>query len=311
MNFPIGAGQMRGYEGRLQVEGRLGEEPRPGDAGGFDVVTPGYFETMRVSLVDGRLFTHRDRAGTLPVAVVNERMAAHYWPDDGALGKRFTFDPTVPEPEWFTVVGVVANFGSNFWGEPPGARVYLPHAQRPFTRMTVTVRTAADPFDAIASLRATVHGVDAGVPLSGFLSVDDHVDIWLNETRVIASMIGGIGMLALGLASIGLFGMVSYSVVQRTREIGVRVALGARRATVMRLVFGRSLRLAAIGIGIGLVLSLAVGLALISLVYGVEAPRPATVVGVLVLFVVVALLAAYVPARRATRIDPLEALRAE
>lgn len=311
MSFPIGAGQMRSYEGRLQVEGRLGEERRPGDTRGFDVVTPGYFEAMGVPLAGGRFFSSRDRADTQPVAIINERAAAHYWHDDDALGKRFTFDPTVPEPEWFTVVGVVTDFGSNFWGEPTEAKVYLPHAQRPYGDMVVTVRTAADPFDMIPSLRAAVHGIDAGVPLYDFRSVDDHIDIWLNETRVIATMIGSIGILALGLASVGLFGMISYSVVQRTREIGVRVALGAHSATIMRLVFGRSLRLATVGIGIGLVLSLAVGIALISMVYGVEAPRPATVAGVLVLLVVVALVAAYIPARRATRIDPLIALRAE
>jgi len=311
MNFPIGAGQRSGYEGDLQVEGRLGEEGRPGDTRGYDVVTPEYFRTLGVSLVGGRFFLAGDRVGGQPVAIVNERMVAQYWPDDDALGKRFTFDPTVPEPEWFTVVGVVADFGSNFWGEPPEAKVYLPHAQRPYADMMVTIRTATDPFDTIPSLRAAVHGIDAGVPLSGFLSVDDHVDIWLNETRVIATMIGAIGLLALGLASIGLFGMISYSVVQRTREIGVRVALGAPRATIMRLVFGRSLRLAAIGTGIGLVLSVAVGVALLSTVYGIEAPRPATVVGVLALLVAVAVVAAYIPARRATRIDPIVALRSE
>ena len=311
LNFPVGAGQRRGYEGSLQVEGSLGEEERPGDVGGFDVVTPGYFQAMGVSLVSGRVFSARDRSDGQLVAVVNERMAAHYWPDDDALGKRFTFDPTVPEPEWFTVVGVVADFGSNFWGEPTAARVYLPHAQRPFADMVVSVRTHADPFDMIPSLRAAVHGIDPGVPLSGFLTVDDHVDIWLNETRSIATMVGGMGLLALGLASVGLFGTISFSVVQRTREIGVRVALGARRRAIMQLVFRRSLRLAAIGIGIGLVLSLAVGIALISTIYGIEAPRPTTVLGVLALLLAVALVAAYFPARRATRIDPLIALRAE
>ena len=177
--------------------------------------------------------------------------------------------------------------------------------------MSVAVRTRSDPFDTIPSLRAAVHAIDPGVPLSGFLTVDDHVDIWLNETRVIATMIGGMGLLALGLASIGLFGMISYSVVQRTREIGVRVALGAQSTTIMGLVLRRSLRLAAMGTAIGLVLSLAVGVALLSMVYGTEAPRPTTVVGVLALLLVVALVAAYIPARRATRIDPLVALRAE
>ena len=177
--------------------------------------------------------------------------------------------------------------------------------------MIVVARAFADPLDAIGSVRSAIHGIDAGVPLYDFRTIDDHVAVWLNETRVIATMLGGMGLLALILASIGLFGMISFSVVHRTREIGVRVALGAGKSAIMALVFRRSLRLAGIGIAIGVVLSLAAAIVLMATIYGVEAPRASTVIASLLLLLLIVLLAAYLPARRATRIDPLEALRSE
>lgn len=311
LSFPIGAGRISLYGGKLSVEGRIGEEARPGDVYGFDVVTDGYFRTMGASLVNGRFFTDRDRADSQPVAIVNESMANHYWPEEDAVGRRFTFDHTASPVEWITVVGVVTDFGADFYGEPPGTVLYLPHSQRPHPGMLVVARTAGEPMDTIPALRGAIHGIDSGVPLYRFRTVDDHVDVWLNETRVISAMIGGVGFLALGLASIGLFGMISYSVVHRTREIGVRMALGAHSSTIMKLVIRHSLRLAAIGIVIGLVLSLIAGIALLSTLYGVEPPRVTTVLAVLVLLLAVVLLAAYLPARRAARIDPLIALRAE
>jgi len=177
--------------------------------------------------------------------------------------------------------------------------------------MQLVVRTADSPLEAIPALRDAVHSLDPEAPLYAFRTVDEVIDTWLNEDRIITTMIGSMGLLALGLASIGLFGTIAYSVAERTREIGVRVALGARRSAIMNLVIRRSLRMVTIGTLIGSVLSVGVGIALMSLMYGAEAPRPLTVVGALALLFAVALVAAYVPARRATRIDPLAALRAE
>jgi len=311
LSFPIGAGLIMAYDGALVIEGRVGEDPRPADARGYQVITPGYLRVMGVPILRGRGFTDRDRADAPEVAIVNQRMADHYWPEQDALGKRFTSDPTAAEVQWVTVVGVVGDVGADFWGETARTTLYRPLAQRPRAGMELVVRTAGDPMDAIPALRGAVHALDPEVPLYRFRTVDDFVDTWLNETRVITGMIGGMGLLALGLASVGLFGMIAYSVAQRTREIGVRVALGARRSAIMRLVVQSSLRLVTIGVAIGLVLSLGVAIALMSLLYGAEAPRPLTVVGALVLLFAVALVAAYVPARRATRIDPLAALRTE
>ena len=278
---------------------------------GYDVVTPDYFRTLGVELAAGRFFALRD-SGTAPaVAIVNRRMARHYWGDDDPIGKRFTFDPTAEAVDWISVVGVVDDFGADFWGEPSGARLYLPLAQRPRARMLAVVRTTGEPREMIAAVRAAIQGVDDGMPVYAFRTIPEHVDSWLNETRIVSTMLGGTGLLALTLASIGLFGMVSYSVLHRTREIGVRVALGAGRGSIMALVFRSTLRLAASGIAIGLMLSLVAGVALLSLVYRMEAPRPTTVLGALALLLAVVLVAAYVPARRATAVDPLAALRAQ
>ncbi len=311
LSFPLGANRRMGYDGEVTAEGRLGEDPRLGDAGAYQVVTPGFFRAMGVPIIRGRAFTERDRADAQQVAIVNQRMADHYWPDDDAVGRRFTFDTTASPVRWVTVVGVVGDVGADFWGETAATTFYMSHAQRPHSEMQLVVRTADSPLEAIPALRDAVHSLDPEAPLYAFRTVDEVIDTWLNEDRIITTMIGSMGLLALGLASIGLFGTIAYSVAERTREIGVRVALGARRSAIMNLVIRRSLRMVTIGTLIGSVLSVGVGIALMSLMYGAEAPRPLTVVGALALLFAVALVAAYVPARRATRIDPLAALRAE
>jgi len=295
----------------LRLESNLGAERRSGDVDGYQVVTPSYFESMGVPLIGGRFFADSDGPHDLPVAIVTRRAAQHYWPDQEPTGERFTFDPAASPIEWITVVGVVGDFGATFSGEPIDGQVFLPHAQEPVSGLQLIARIGGESTEVVPALMAAVHGIDPEVPVYAFQTLDEVIDTWLNEDRTITWMVGGTGILALVMASIGLFGMISYSVAQRTREIGVRVALGAHRAAIVRLVLQRSLRLAAIGIALGLVLSAIVATLVVTTIHGFAAPRPATIVAVLALLASVTAIAAYIPARRATRIDPMLALRAE
>ena len=295
----------------VTIEGRSSEEMSPLDVRGYQAVTPGYFETMEIPLLSGRYFNERDHAGSQPVALINERMARHYWPNEDPVGRRLTFDQDLSEATWTTIVGVVANAGHTFSGGPPPPILYLPHPQKPTPSMAIVARTLGDPKDAIPALRTAIHDIDAGIPVHDFRTVADVVHYWSREDRMAAWFLGVLAALALSLAALGLYGVMSYAVEQRTHEIGVRVALGACKSDVLRLVLKRCLTLTIVGIAIGLLLSAPVGLAIQSQLFGISGIDPAAYVGVSVLLLAVAALAGYVPARRATKVDPMVALRCE
>jgi len=284
------------------------------DVHGYQPVTPGFFETLEAPLVSGRLFTELDHADGQPVAIVNERMAKRYWPDENPIGRRLTLDKHPSDATWITVVGVVGDIGRSLIGSlpgPPAPTLYVPHQQRPYGRMSVVARTVGDPVETVSSLRSAIHDIDAGIPVHEFRTIQGVWHDLCRDDRLAAAFLGGLAVLALGLASIGLYGVMSYSVLQRTHEIGVRVALGADRNEITRLILKRCLRLAAIGIVIGIGLSIPVGLAIQSQLYRVSGIDPVAYLGVSVVLLAVAALAGYVPARRATRINPLVALRYE
>ncbi|UCC32560.1 MAG: ABC transporter permease [Phycisphaerales bacterium] len=320
--FVLGATRMAS----VTIEGRSSDETSPLDVGGYKMVTPGFFETMEIPLLSGRYFTASDHADGQPVALINERMARQYWPNEDPVGQRLTLDqrasgitnvtiigadPPEAEVTWRMVVGVVANAGSTLRGGPPPPTLYLPHAQKPSASMAVVARTLGDPKAAIPALRSAIRTIDPGAPVHDFLTVADIVHRWSRDDRGAAWFLGTLAALALGLASLGLYGVMSYAVEQRTHEIGVRVALGAGGRAILRLVIKRCVTLAAIGIAIGLVLSAPVGLAIESLLFGVSGIDPVAYAGVSALLLAVAVLAGYLPARRATRIDPMVALRCE
>ena len=271
-------------------------------------MTAGFFETLHAPLVSGRFFTEQDQAGSLPVAVINKRMAERYWPDADPIDKRLTLDEDLSQATWITIVGVVGDIGHSLRGSnpgPPGPALYLPLSQHPFPRMSVVVRTAGNPLDAVSAVRAAIHEIDAGVPVQTFRTVDGIMHEFCRDDRLAAGFLGGLAVLALSLASIGLYGVMAYGVTRRTHEIGVRVALGASRREIMRLVLRNCLKLAAIGIVVGLVLAIPVGLTLESLLLDVSGVDPVAYIGVSLVLLTVAALAGYVPARRATRIDPM------
>lgn len=295
----------------VTIEGRAVDEDARPDYAGLLVVTPDYLQTMEIPLISGRFFTDHDHAEAPLVAVVNQRMATHFWPNEDAVGKRLKAQFDTPQEPWTTVIGVVGDVGHSGLYQPVRSEVFLPHRQRPSANMVVVARTLGEPMNQAQALQGKIRRLDSDQPIYEVRTMTDIVHRWLRDDRTAVWFLSGLAALALSLASVGLCGVVSYSVAQRTHEIGVRVALGAGNHDVLRLVLGRCLKLAVAGIGVGLLLSVGVGLALESQLYGVSGIDPVTFMAVSVLLLGVAAAAGYVPARRATKVDPIVALRCE
>ena len=268
-------------------------------------VAPGYFEAMRIPLLRGRTFDDRDAPGAPGAVIVNQAFARRYWPGQDPLGKTIRMGDGA-----LAVVGLVADGKYVTLGEEPRPFFYLPLLQDHASSATLIAR-AGDPVAALASVREVVRGLDRDLPVHDVKTLTDHLSLSLLPARLAAAVLGVIGLVALGLAGLGLYGVITYSVAQRTREIGLRVALGARRRDVVRLIVGQGMKLTAIGLLLGLVLAGAAARALSSLLYGVSPGDPATFAGVTALLAGVALLACYLPARRAARVEPMTALRHE
>ncbi|MCP4712535.1 MAG: ABC transporter permease [Planctomycetes bacterium] len=303
--------QSTGWGAPVALEGYLDEQERTQSRTACQSVTPGFFPTLEAPLISGRFFNSNDHAEAQPVAMVNQRLAQRFWPGEDPVGKRVTMDPKADKLEWVTIVGVVGNTGCSFMGGPPPGVLYAPFEQIPTPSLKIIARTQGDPMDMIGSIRSAIHSVDPMVPVSNFQTVDDVVRYWLRDDQMAAGFFGGLALLALGLASIGLYGVMSYSVIQRTHEIGIRVAMGAIRKDILVLVISRCLRLCLLGIGIGILISLPLGFVLKAELYQVSNVDPVAYASVTGLFLVVALLAGFFPARRATRVDPMTALRYE
>ena len=304
--LPIGTAAR--LSGKITIEGRA--EPEK-DFYGYHVASAGVFRTLEVRLAGGRLFTEQDRAAGAPVAIMNRRAAMRYWPDGDAVGKRVKLDGPAYAERWVTIVGVVTDFGCDVFGEPFPPALYVPLGQNPYATMDVIARTHYDPVTAMESVRKIVHGMDPGIPINDLSAAGDLVHRWLRDDRWLAYFLGGLAALVLGLASIGLFGIMSYTVAQRTGEIGVRLALGAERRDILRLVIRRCLKLTAIGTVAGILISIPIGMLMASSLRGVTGLDPLTYGGVVLLLFAVSLAAGILPAHRATKIDPVLALRCE
>ncbi|MEP6689555.1 MAG: ABC transporter permease [Gemmatimonadaceae bacterium] len=269
-------------------------------------VSPDFFRASGMRLLRGRGFTSHDDASAPPVMIVSETMARTFWPGEDALGQRVEFAPQSPSIE---IVGIVADVHTASLGEPAGASMFFAFAQRPLPFASVVVRTAGDPRAVTDMLRRELTQLHPATALSGVRTLDDIFAHSLAEQRFSMILLGGFAAAALALAVIGLYGVIAFGVAQRTREIGVRVALGARPRDVLALLMAQGARAAASGIVIGIGVALVASRALTRMLFGIGAADPLTYIGVSALLLAVAMLASYVPARRATRVEPVAALR--
>jgi macrolide transport system ATP-binding/permease protein len=297
-----------GFAGTIFREGEQTDPNNRGTLVTFDDVTPGHFETMRIPLLSGRAFTDFDRENTLPVVVINEAMAKMVWPGQEVLGKRFSI---VTDPKLLQVVGVVGTTIVAQIGEDPQPVAYLPIRQQYSPFGTLVVRTTGNPEPLIGAVRTQVQQIDKNLAFTNGQTVQQILGQGLWAARMGAALLGLFGALALILASIGIYGVLAYSVAQRTSEIGLRMALGAQPHQVLRLVLKQGMLLALVGAAVGILVALPLARMTTGLLYGVSATDPLTYAGITLLLVCVALVACYLPARRATRIDPLVALRVD
>jgi predicted permease len=276
----------------------------------FDVdlnsISPDYFKTMRIPLLQGRRFTDADRSGAAPVAIINETMARRFWPAGDAVGAHIRRNDTMLE-----IVGVARDVRNHGLGKEPNLYLYTPFAQNPQNPLTLVLRTPGDERTALTRLRRELRALDPDAPLMISAPLREWIGVKLVPQRIAATLTGAFGLVGLLLAAVGLYGTIAYSVGQRTREIGVRMALGAQTGDVLRLVLRRAVVLTGIGLALGLLLSLGLTRFVSGMLVGVSPTDPATFAGVVLLLASVALLASYLPARRAVRVDPMIALRSE
>ena len=302
----------------FQIEGR--PPPAPGEVAlnAADVsARAGYFETMRIPLLRGRFFDETDRAGTQPVAIINEAMVRKFWPNDDPLGQRIRYSACDTCSSWMTIVGIVGNVKYQGLGEDPPPVYYYSNEQatehqRFYTRfMGLTVRTAGDPIMIAPALRAAIRNLDPKLPVVNLQSMASVVTGSVARPRFVMTLMGIFAGVALLLGAVGIYGVMSYSVAQRTNEIGLRIALGANGREVSRMVVAQGMRVAVVGIAVGVVAAVAATRVMSGLLFNVSATDPLTYAVVATLLTIVALIASYVPARRATLVDPMTAIRAQ
>jgi predicted permease len=275
------------------------------------VVEGHYFETMQIPLLKGRFFNEQDTSDKPPVILVDEFMAQQLWPNQDPLGKRINFGDLAAPPVWATVVGVVGRIKQETLDSDSRIAFYIAHGQYISRLLNLVVRTTTNPTSLTSAVNHELHEVDHDLPLYGVITMDQRVSASLARRRFTAILLALFAAFALALATVGIYGVMAYLVNQGTREIGIRMALGATQPTVLRLVVKQGMTLALSGVAIGLVAAFAFGRLVSGLLYGVKSTDPLTFTGIAVLLTIVALVASYIPARRAARIDPMICLRSE
>jgi predicted permease len=296
------------------IEGRAPSGPGQIPLASYDIVTPEYFKTMRVPLLEGRDFSWSDSPQTQPVAIVNQAMAKSYWPGEDPLGKRFHQAGPDDNFPWMTIIGVVSDVREFSPTAEPEPTMYLPIAQFSYPDGILrdwVVRTNGDPARIASSVRSAIWQVDKNLPITRIRTMEEVRSLSLASQRMHLLLFGLFAALALALATIGIYGVLAYNVAQRTREIGIRLALGADGNAVLCLVVGQGMRLAALGILLGLIGALALTRLMAGMIYGISSTDPATFFAVAILLGFVAVAACCIPARRAMRVDPMVALRYE
>ena len=296
----------------IKIEGRpyVPEENPNGD---FQAVTPGYFEAMGLKLVRGRFITSADREDSMPVAVINDTMASRYWPDEDAIGRQFMMG--TDDKPWLTIVGIVGTVRHNAVVEEPRNEMYIAHAQLPGhirsapRGMTLVIKTDGNPIAMSGAVRDAVRAIDRNLPVSDIRTMADVTAAALAQPRFVTLLLAVFAATALTLASIGIYGTISLLVSERTQEMGIRLALGADRPAILKLILGQGVVLTAIGLTTGIAGAMLLTRTLSGLIYGVGTLDPLTFVAVPSLLCAIALLACFIPARRAASVDPITTLR--
>jgi predicted permease len=303
----------KGPTSAFRVEGRPVTTPDKWPSVNYRVVSPNYFRAMGIPVLQGRAYTDRDNENAPLVMMVNQQLVREVFPDENPVGKRITFGGTNTDgqPRWFEIVGVVANVRSLELREEPTAELYFSAQQDLWPAMSLVVRSSVEPSSLSASVRQAVNEVDRSVPVADVKTMDHVVSESITQPRFNLFLLGLFSAVAMVLSAAGIYGVTAYTVTQRTHELGIRIALGAQVGDVLRMILGQGMAV----IGIGLVAGLAAAFGLMrllrSLLFGVGENDPLTFVAITAVLVLVALIACYIPARRATKVDPLVALRAE
>lgn len=288
-----------------QPEAPLGARPLLA----IQMVSPGYFQTLRIPLRKGRAFSEADNDSAALVAVVNEAMVRRFWPNRDPIGRHLFLGRMTKPTQVVTVVGMAADVSNLSLAAAPQAEVYLPFAQRPWASMNLLLRTAGDPRNWSAAGRAAVAAVDRDQPVTDINTMEDVLASSTAPQRFSVFLLGVFSVTALALAAVGLYGTIAYSVAERTQEMGIRIAMGAEARDILRMVVGQGVAIAAAGLAIGAVSAFALTRLMSGLLFQVSSSDPASFAGSALLFMAIAAFASYVPARRATRVAPTDALR--
>ena len=299
----------------FNIQGRPPRSPAEYTISGYRVVSAGYLKTMGVPLISGRWVEDRDREGVPGAVVVNSSFAHTYFPNQSPIGQHIQLGASPgPNVPWMEIVGVIADVKQSLASES-SSEMYLPYRQAdqvlPVTTLSLVVRTAGEPLAQAQSLRSVVRNIDANQPITAIRSMDESIAQSISQPRFRTVLLAVFAGIALVLAAVGIFGVMAYSVAQRTRELGLRIALGASRGRVLQLVLAHGVRLTLVGVAIGLAATFILTRYLSSLLFNVPAYDPMTLVGVVAVLIAISLCACYLPARRATLVDPIVALREE
>jgi putative ABC transport system permease protein len=292
----------------LTIQGRPADAERVPVAQ-FAVVTPGYFSTLEIAQVSGRNFTDSDDVNSQKVALIDDTLAHRYWPGEDPIGKQIKAGALNSQAPWTTIVGIVASIKSDGFDAPAMPHVYFPLFQNPNATAAIYLKTSTDPGTLADAIRGEVQSIDPGIPVFAVRTLNEVVAKSLADRRFALTILAVFAGVALLLASIGIYGVMAYTFSQRTHEIGVRVALGAQRRDILRMALGEGMVLVAIGLGVGLIGATIVTRFLRSMLFSVTATDPLTFASIALLLAAVALFACFIPAQRATQVDPLVALR--
>jgi putative ABC transport system permease protein len=307
--LPLEKGPTTGF----RVEGRPIETPDKWPMVNYRAVTPNYFRAMSIPVIQGRTYTDRDTVNSPLMMIINQQTAREIFPDENPVGKRITFGNTDQnrQPVWFEIIGVVGNVRSIELREEPESEIYFSTLQDSWPAMSLVVRSSVEPETLSGSIRQVVNEVDKSVPVSQVKTMDHVVSESITQPRFNLFLLGLFSTVAMLLSAAGIYGVTAYTVSQRTHELGIRLALGAQVGDVLKMILGQGMAVIGVGLLLGLVAAFGLMRLLRSLLFGVGENDPLTFAAITLVLLIVALIACYIPARRATKVDPLVALRAE